>query len=67
MTNSRHSMNHEPPFRDLAAATARVLWLRLRYKFAKWLVTLAWVFWFFMAKRTATRLCQASRKVAPPM
>ena len=67
MNQSRHSMNHEPSFAQLAAATARVLWLRLRYKFANGLVTLAWVFWFFMAKRTATRLCQASRKVAPPM
>ena len=58
---------NEPTFRDLPAATARVLWVRIRYKFANVLITLAWVFWFFMAKLIAARIYQASRNVAPPM
>ena len=30
MNQSRHSMNHEPTFAQLAADTVRVLWMRLR-------------------------------------
>jgi hypothetical protein len=30
VNQSRHSMNHEPTFAQLAADTVRVLWMRLR-------------------------------------
>jgi hypothetical protein len=61
MTDKFPTMNPPKPERSLPS----ILWVRLRYWFASRLVTLAWVFWFFMAKGAAASIVRTARRVAP--
>jgi hypothetical protein len=54
-------MTPAPSFGDLARETAKSLGARLRFFLAHWLVDLAWVAWFFLAKETGAKLCRAAR------